>query len=332
MQTKFWQLTTENRAQVFEEAGALIRAGELVAFPTETVYGLGANGLDGRAVGRIYEAKGRPSDNPLILHIANLDEIYPLTSGLSPMAVTLAKKFWPGPMTLVVPKSDIIPEKVTAGLDTVAVRLPVNEDARKFIQAAGVPIAAPSANLSGKPSPTTAADVLTDMDGRIAAIIDGGACDVGLESTVIDTTGAVPTILRPGGITPQMIEEALGKVEIDKGLSDPSQKPKAPGMKYKHYAPKAEMHLCRSEVTMLICVTKDLAAGRRVGVIHTQPIVGCENRVYRSLEELANKLFYYLRDLDRSGVDVIYGLTVPEEGIGLAIMNRMKKSCGGSIL
>lgn len=332
MQTKFWQLTTENRAQVFEEAGALIRAGELVAFPTETVYGLGANGLDGKAVGRIYEAKGRPSDNPLILHIANLDEIYPLTSGLSPMALALAKKFWPGPMTLVVPKSDIIPEEVTAGLDTVAVRLPVNEDARKFIQAAGVPIAAPSANLSGKPSPTTAADVLTDMEGRIAAIIDGGACDVGLESTVIDTTGAVPTILRPGGITPQMIEEALGKVEIDKGLSDPSQKPKAPGMKYKHYAPKAEMHLCRSEVTMLICVTKDLAAGRRVGVIHTQPIVGCENRVYRSLEELANKLFYYLRDLDRSGVDVIYGLTVPEEGIGLAIMNRMKKSCGGSIL
>lgn len=332
MQTKFWQLTTENRAQVFEEAGALIRAGELVAFPTETVYGLGANGLDGKAVGRIYEAKGRPSDNPLILHIANLEEIYPLTSGLSPMALALAKKFWPGPMTLVVPKSDIIPEEVTAGLDTVAVRLPVNEDARKFIQAAGVPIAAPSANLSGKPSPTTAADVLTDMEGRIAAIIDGGACDVGLESTVIDTTGAVPTILRPGGITPQMIEEALGKVEIDKGLSDPSQKPKAPGMKYKHYAPKAEMHLCRSEVTMLICVTKDLAAGRRVGVIHTQPIVGCENRVYRSLEELANKLFYYLRDLDRSGVDVIYGLTVPEEGIGLAIMNRMKKSCGGSIL
>lgn len=332
MQTKFWQLTTENRAQVFEEAGALIRAGELVAFPTETVYGLGANGLDGKAVGRIYEAKGRPSDNPLILHIANLEEIYPLTSGLSPMALALAKKFWPGPMTLVVPKSDIIPEEVTAGLDTVAVRLPVNEDARKFIQAAGVPIAAPSANLSGKPSPTTASDVLTDMDGRIAAIIDGGACDVGLESTVIDTTGAVPTILRPGGITPKMIEEALGKVEIDKGLSDPSQKPKAPGMKYKHYAPKAEMHLCRSEVTMLICVTKDLAAGRRVGIIHTQPIVGCENRVYRSLEELANKLFYYLRDLDRSGVDVIYGLTVPEEGIGLAIMNRMKKSCGGSIL
>lgn len=332
MQTKFWQLTTENRAQVFEEAGALIRAGELVVFPTETVYGLGANGLDGKAVGRIYEAKGRPSDNPLILHIANLEEIYPLTSGLSPMALALARKFWPGPMTLVVPKSDIIPEEVTAGLDTVAVRLPVNEDARKFIQAAGVPIAAPSANLSGKPSPTTAADVLTDMEGRIAAIIDGGACDVGLESTVIDTTGAVPTILRPGGITPQMIEEALGKVEIDKGLSDPSQKPKAPGMKYKHYAPKAEMYLCRSEVTMLICVTKDLAAGRRVGVIHTQPIVGCENRVYRSLEELANKLFYYLRDLDRSGVDVIYGLTVPEEGIGLAIMNRMKKSCGGSIL
>ena len=332
MQTKFWQLTTENRAQVFEEAGALIRDGELVAFPTETVYGLGANGLDGKAVGRIYEAKGRPSDNPLILHIANLEEIYPLTSGLSPMALALAKKFWPGPMTLVVPKSDIIPEEVTAGLDTVAVRLPVNEDARKFIQAAGVPIAAPSANLSGKPSPTTASDVLTDMEGRIAAIIDGGACDVGLESTVIDTTGAVPTILRPGGITPQMIEEALGKVEIDKGLSDPGQKPKAPGMKYKHYAPKAEMHLCRSEVTMLICVTKDLAAGRRVGVIHTQPIVGCENRVYRSLEELANKLFYYLRDLDRSGVDVIYGLTVPEEGIGLAIMNRMKKSCGGSIL
>lgn len=331
MRTEFWDLS-KNSDDAFQKAGALIKAGELVAFPTETVYGLGANGLDSEAVAKIYVAKGRPSDNPLILHIANLQELEPLTSGLSPMVKKLAESFWPGPMTLVVPRSKIVPDIVTAGLETVAVRLPGSEYARKLIAVAGVPIAAPSANISGRPSPTTAAEVKEDMDGKIAAILDGGACDVGLESTVIDTTGTVPVVLRPGGITQEMIKQVMGNVELDKGLVDSNRTPKAPGMKYKHYAPKAAMHLCRTEEILYICAGTALAKALKVGVVAPFLIGGCVNKTYTSLEDLANKLFYFLRDLDRAKVDVIYALAVPEWGLGLAIMNRMKKSCGGSIL
>lgn len=331
MQTKFWDLS-KNSGDAFQEAGALIKAGELVAFPTETVYGLGANGLDSEAVAKIYVAKGRPSDNPIILHIAKLAELNSLTNDLSPMAKKLAENFWPGPMTLVVPRSKIVPDIVTAGLDTVAVRLPDNENARKLIQAAGVPIAAPSANISGRPSPTTAAEVKEDMDGKIAGILDGGTCQVGLESTVIDTTGKVPVVLRPGGITLEMIKQVMGNVELDKGLVDNNKTPKAPGMKYKHYAPTAAMHLCRTEEILYLCAGSALEKALKVGIVAPFAVSGCVNKTYTSLEDLANKLFYFLRDLDRANVDVIYALTVPEWGLGLAIMNRMKKSCGGSIL
>lgn len=331
MQTKFWDLS-KNSGDAFQEAGALIKAGELVAFPTETVYGLGANGLDSEAVAKIYVAKGRPSDNPIILHIAKLAELNSLTNDLSPMAKKLAENFWPGPMTLVVPRSKIVPDIVTAGLDTVAVRLPDNENARNLIQAAGVPIAAPSANISGRPSPTTAAEVKEDMDGKIAGILDGGTCQVGLESTVIDTTGKVPVVLRPGGITLEMIKQVMGNVELDKGLVDNNKTPKAPGMKYKHYAPTAAMHLCRTEEILYLCAGSALEKALKVGIVAPFAVSGCVNKTYTSLEDLANKLFYFLRDLDRANVDVIYALTVPEWGLGLAIMNRMKKSCGGSIL
>ena len=331
MQTKFWDLS-KNSGDAFQEAGALIKAGELVAFPTETVYGLGANGLDSEAVAKIYVAKGRPSDNPIILHIAKLAELNSLTNDLSPMAKKLAENFWPGPMTLVVPRSKIVPDIVTAGLDTVAVRLPDNENARKLIQAAGVPIAAPSANISGRPSPTTAAEVKEDMDGKIAGILDGGTCQVGLESTVIDTTGKVPVVLRPGGITLEMIKQVMGNVELDKGLVDNNKTPKAPGMKYKHYAPTAAMNLCRTEEILYLCAGSALEKALKVGIVAPFAVSGCVNKTYTSLEDLANKLFYFLRDLDRANVDVIYALTVPEWGLGLAIMNRMKKSCGGSIL
>lgn len=331
MQTKFWDLS-KNSGDAFQEAGALIKAGELVAFPTETVYGLGANGLDSEAVAKIYVAKGRPSDNPIILHIAKLAELNSLTNDLSPMAKKLAENFWPGPMTLVVPRSKIVPDIVTAGLDTVAVRLPDNENARNLIQAAGVPIAAPSANISGRPSPTTAAEVKEDMDGKIAGILDGGTCQVGLESTVIDTTGKVPVVLRPGGITLEMIKQVMGNVELDKGLVDNNKTPKAPGMKYKHYAPTAAMHLCRTEEILYLCAGSALEKALKVGIVAPFAVSGCVNKTYTSLEDLANKLFYFLRGLDRANVDVIYALTVPEWGLGLAIMNRMKKSCGGSIL
>lgn len=333
METKFWQLHSENDEAIFKQAGALLRDGELVAFPTETVYGLGANGLDGRAVRRIYEAKGRPSDNPLILHIADISEIYALTENLNDIALKLAKNFWPGPMTLVVPKSKIIPDEVSAGLPTVAVRFPVNKDAQRLIKAAGVPVAAPSANLSGKPSPTTAQDVMEDMDGKIAAVLDGGKCAVGLESTIIDTTGAVATILRPGQITPEMIAKVLGAVELDGVIKgDETAVPKAPGMKYRHYAPQAPMYLCRNMLVLDRNIQQALAKNLKVGVIATQAYSNCANKVFLSVEDLANKLFYYLRDLDRAGVDVIYAETVSEDGLGLAVMNRMRKAAGNQIL
>ena len=197
----------------------LIREGELVGFPTETVYGLGANALDARAVAKIFEAKGRPQDNPLITHVACVEEIPPLVRAIPAAARKLMEAFWPGPMTLILPKADCIPDAVSAGLDTVGIRLPANADARRLIRAAGCPIAAPSANRSGRPSPTTALHVLEDMDGRIPLILDGGACQVGVESSVIDATGEVPVILRPGGITPEMVERVLGHVRVDEHVA-----------------------------------------------------------------------------------------------------------------
>lgn len=333
LETKYWQLNSGDVTAAFAEAGALIRQGELVAFPTETVYGLGANGLDGSAVKKIYLAKGRPGDNPLILHIADLGQLAPLASELTPMARMLAERFWPGPLTLVVKKSALIPDEVSAGLDTVAVRFPSNEYARALIRAAGVPVAAPSANISGRPSPTNAFDVQEDMAGRIAGILDGGPCQVGLESTVVDTMGEFPVILRPGGITREMLQDLMGRVDLDPALAGESAAvPRAPGMKYKHYAPKAPMYLCRSQEILQQAVRTALAEGKKVGVVAPLAVTGCISQVYRDLPELANGLFYYLRELDRKAVDVIYGLTVPEEGLGLAIMNRMRKSAGGKII
>ena len=221
----------------------LIREGELVGFPTETVYGLGANALDARAVAKIFEAKGRPQDNPLITHVACVEEIPPLVRAIPAAARKLMEAFWPGPMTLILPKADCIPDAVSAGLDTVGIRLPANADARRLIRASGCPIAAPSANRSGRPSPTTALHVLEDMDGRIPLILDGGACQVGVESSVIDATGEVPVILRPGGITPEMVERVLGHVRVDEHVMSPLREgdvARSPGMKYKHYAPKAK--------------------------------------------------------------------------------------------
>ena len=218
----------------------LIREGELVGFPTETVYGLGANALDAEAVVKIFEAKGRPQDNPLITHVSCVEEIPPLVRAIPAAAKKLMEAFWPGPMTLILPKADCIPNAVSAGLDTVGIRLPSNADARALIRAAGRPIAAPSANRSGRPSPTTALHVLEDMDGRIPLILDGGACQVGVESSVIDATGDVPVILRPGGITPEMVERVLGHVRVDEHVMSPLREgdvARSPGMKYKHYAP-----------------------------------------------------------------------------------------------
>ncbi len=346
MQTCYWKLqNNEQDAETMAKAAAFIKAGEVVAFPTETVYGLGADGLNSEAVAKIFAAKGRPNDNPLILHIADVKDIEPLTTGLNENAKALMKAFWPGPLTLVINKSEIVPDAVSAGLSTVAVRFPANKFAQQLIKACGCPVAAPSANISGRPSPTNAQDVWEDMQGKVAAVLDGGNCGIGLESTVVDTTEPVPVILRPGGITYEMLTEVLGAVEIDPALQgDANYKPKAPGMKYRHYAPKSAMYLLEGEAAKCLqqFTVNALKAGKRVGVLCSSATAeallknASENLLVapwgESLEELAANLFYLLRDFDRTMPDVILAEGASESGIGLAVMNRMRKAAGYQIV
>lgn len=346
MQTSYWKLQENcDNKEIMQQAAALIKKGEVVSFPTETVYGLGADGLNPKAVAKIFAAKGRPNDNPLILHIARKEDIAQLTTGLNANAKKLMEHFWPGPLTMVVNKSAIVPDAVSAGLPTVAVRFPSNKFAQDFIRACNCPIAAPSANISGRPSPTNAQDVLEDMQGKIAAILDGGSCGIGLESTVVDTTEPVPTILRPGGITYEMLTEVLGAVEIDPALQgDKNFKPKAPGMKYRHYAPKAPVYLfegnARSE--LLNIIKRALAKNMHVGVLCGRNLEAQLKKLQAaklqvscwgdSKEALAADLFYLLRDFDRTKPDVILAEGVDEEGIGLAIMNRLRKAAGYQLI
>ena len=328
-----------------EKAAKIIRDGGLVAFPTETVYGLGADAMNADAVGRIYEAKGRPSDNPMIVHISRASDIGQLTRMLSPQIVEIIDNFWPGPLTIVVKKRPEVPDRTTGGLDTVAVRLPDSQVARDLISASCCPIAAPSANLSGGPSPTRAKDVIADMMGRVDAIIEGDDCRVGIESTVLDLSGEVPTILRPGIITADTIEAALGKeVKYDASLTDAAKhvqldpangvgeadfQPKSPGMKYKHYAPKADMLIVegerskvRAEIERLKTMNEKL--GNSVGVILFEE---------KAFLEAAHDFFARLRDLDSEGVDMILaGALSDSDGVGFAVMNRMLKSAGYNIV
>lgn len=357
------------------EAGRIIADGGLVAFPTETVYGLGANALDEEAVARVYEAKGRPSDNPMIVHIARASDIGQLTRFLNPTIVNLIETFWPGPLTLVVKKKDIVPYRTTGGLETVAVRMPDSPIARALINYADVPIAAPSANISGRPSPTRTEDVVADLDGKVDAIIDGPDCRVGIESTVLDVTGEVPTVLRPGIITPEQIEAAIGKrvalhpsllERPDGGGADPQKAAAAgeaggsaenlvrygeadpdsdcadgpkvtsgdfvarsPGMKYKHYAPKADMLIVegergdvQQEIERLKALNESL--GNKVGVLLFEE---------QAFIEAAHDFFARLRDLDREGVDLILaGALSDRNSVGFAVMNRMLKSAGYNIV
>ncbi|MDD4084507.1 MAG: threonylcarbamoyl-AMP synthase [Acholeplasmataceae bacterium] len=345
MKTQLWRLAgNEEDGRKLREAAALLRNGEVVAFPTETVYGLGANGLDADAVRRIFAAKGRPADNPLILHIAEKNEIKDLASGLTPNAIALAEAFWPGPLTLVIKSSGVVPDEVTAGLDTVAVRMPNHEVARELIRLAGCPLAAPSANKSGRPSPTKAQDVLEDMDGLIAGILDGGGCAIGVESTVVDTTLPVPMILRPGGITREMLEEVVGAVGLDPALeSDKEAVPRAPGMKYRHYAPKAPMYLLvgrDADIHLARLAQLLTSRGVKVGIVTDEkdafaalPEGLAEVKTYGGLlPVLAGKLYQWLREFDRAGVAVILAKGVPENGLGLAVMNRLRKAAGNNVL
>lgn len=321
-----------------DEAAAMLASGGLVAFPTETVYGLGANALDPKAVAKIYEAKGRPSDNPLIVHIARASNIGELTPLLTPKIIRLIDNFWPGPLTVVLPKKPNIPDITTGGLDTVAIRMPDDPVALELIKKAGCPVAAPSANISGRPSPTKGEHVIADLDGKVDAILIGNDCRVGIESTVLDMTGDTPMILRPGIITAENIEAAIGgKVLMDPALNqrhdsgDSSEEnlvPRAPGMKYTHYAPKADMTIIegqrdrvKSEIERLKGLNERL--GLKVGVILFEE---------KAFIEAAHEFFANLRDMDDEGVDLILaGALSEQDGVGFAVMNRMLKSAGYKI-
>ena len=323
------------------KAGALLREGAVVAIPTETVYGLAANALDEAAVLRIFEAKGRPQDNPLIVHISALEQLDGLAEEISPAVYQMAEHFWPGPLTMVVKKAAVIPDRTSAGLDTVGIRMPSHPVARAIIDAAGVPLAAPSANTSGKPSPTTARDVLDDMNGKIPAIVDGGACTVGVESTVVDMTGDYPQILRPGAITEEMIREAMGAVSTDRAalesLSDDA-KVRSPGMKYRHYAPKAPVILYEGAPWDTYCALLEELDTPRTGVICFEEFLPAvkerRSRLVYSLgyswdhAEHARRLFALLRKFDRTQAQRILVQCPRTMGANAGTVNRLRKAAG----
>ncbi|MCC2471816.1 L-threonylcarbamoyladenylate synthase [Bacillus pacificus] len=323
-----------------QEAAKLLRENEAIAFPTETVYGLGANAMNDEAIAKIFEAKGRPSDNPLIVHIGTKSQLDGIVKEIPPVAEKLMEHFWPGPLTIILPRKEGISEKVTAGLNTVGVRMPDHPVALALIEEANVPVAAPSANRSGRPSPTLASHVYEDLNEKIAGIVDGGATGVGVESTVIDCTSAVPTILRPGGITKEQLESVIGTVSLDPALKDEKEKPKSPGMKYTHYAPKAPLSIVegsREFIQRLADEKKE--EGFKVGVLTTEEYQHVYNAdvvlscgVRSDLASVATKLYDVLRTFDASEVDVIFSESFPNEGIGNAIMNRLTKAAGHQII
>ena len=323
------------------QAGRLLAGGEVVGIPTETVYGLAANALDEAAVAKIFAAKGRPQDNPLIIHISALEQLEDLAEEISPAVWQMAEHFWPGPLTMVVKKKDIVPDRTSAGLDTVGIRMPSHPVARAIIDAAGVPLAAPSANTSGKPSPTTARDVLDDMNGKIPAIVDGGACTVGVESTVVDMTGEFPQILRPGAITEEMIREAMGAVSTDRatleGLSDDA-KVRSPGMKYRHYAPKAPVILLEGAPEDTYLALLEQMQQPWTGVIcfeeYLPAIKESKSRLVYSLgyswdhAEHARRLFALLRKFDRTQAKRIVVQCPRTMGANAGTVNRLRKAAG----
>ena len=337
---------TDTEEQALKQAGEILQQGGLVAFPTETVYGLGGDALNPESSRKIYAAKGRPSDNPLIVHVSKFEDIYPIVKEVSEEAVKIAKAFWPGPLTVIFPKSDKVPVETTGGLDTVAVRMPSHPVARKLIEYSGGYVAAPSANSSGKPSPTVAKYVVEDMTGKIEAIIDGGEVGIGLESTIIDLTVSPPQILRPGFVTRQMLEEVLGQVDVDITIldADSGQAPKAPGMKYRHYAPKGELVIVKGEPEEVVAyinarAAKDAAAGEKVGVICTEEYAAAYKAdtvkcVGSRLDEdsIARHLYTCLREFDDENVTGIYSECFTAEGFGQAIMNRLLKAAGHKVI
>jgi len=339
LQTEVIRIERNNiNAQIMQKAGSILKSGGLVAFPTETVYGLGADALNTEAAEKIYAAKGRPSDNPLIIHIADMGHLDKIVKYVPDEAKKLADAFWPGPLTMILNKSACVPYGTTGGLDTVAVRMPSDKIAQELIRRGGGYVAAPSANISGRPSPTTAQHVYEDMNGRIPLILDGGAVEIGLESTIVDLTADVPVILRPGYISLAMVQAILGRAEMDRGLiaDDSGIRPKAPGMKYRHYAPKAELKIIEGPIDRVISYINQRADGsRRIGIICTEetreayPHGDIKSIGSRKNElSIANHLFEVLREFDEDGVEAIYSESFEAPGLGQAIMNRLLKAAG----
>lgn len=335
MQTEVINIEAEyDRA--LSESARLIKDGQVVAIPTETVYGLAANALDENAVKKIYIAKGRPSDNPLIVHISDISELSPLVSEIPEKVKTMAEKFWPGPLTMIMKKNDVIPSVTSGGLDTVAVRMPESEYARAIIKACGVPLAAPSANLSGSPSPTNAKYVFDDMNGRIPLIIDGGKSKIGVESTVITFATDIPTVLRPGGVTVEEIRNTIGEVNVDDAVLHElknGEKAASPGMKYKHYAPRADITILKGSLEQFIEYTsgKDFFA-----LVFEGEEKYFENAVTygKPLDAVseANRLFDALRELDEKGAKIVFARCPELHGVGLAVYNRLIRSAGFNII
>jgi len=319
------------------QVAKLLRENEAVAFPTETVYGLGANAKSDEAVKKIFEAKGRPSDNPLIIHVSNREQVKEFVDHIPKHAEKLMEKFWPGPLTIIFQlKEGTLSKLATAQLSTVAIRMPSHPIARAIIEAAQLPIAAPSANRSGKPSPTNAEHVYDDLQGRVAAIVDGGETGVGVESTVLDCTVDIPMILRPGGITKEQMEEMIGEVHVDPALQLENEKPKSPGMKYKHYAPNAPLTILDGSYSWIQQkINESRAKGLKVGLLTTEEnekkweadvVLACGRK--QDLSTVASKLYHSLRTFNDYDVDIIYSEVFPNEGIGEAIMNRLMKAAG----
>ncbi|MEN3005677.1 L-threonylcarbamoyladenylate synthase [Dehalobacterium formicoaceticum] len=348
MQTEYIKLDPEHMDKAALKKGALLlRQGEVVAFPTETVYGLGANALDPAGVDKIFLAKGRPGDNPLIVHVAHPGQLKSLVTEIPPGAYALMERFWPGPLTLIFPKSSLVPSNVTGGLNTVALRMPKHPIALALLQEAGVPVAAPSANLSGKPSPTVGEHVWTDLMGKIPLILDGGETQYGVESTVLDLTATPPMILRPGGVTLEEIQEVIGEVRQDPALKE-NQPPRSPGMKYTHYAPEAEvliMEGSEQEITSLIVnhYQRLVKTGQKIALLVSEETAQeLEHQLVpdyleilgprKNLSLVAHRLFSALRHADLHSVDLILIEAFSDQGLGAAVMNRMRKAAGNKVL
>lgn len=343
MNTKIVSVSSENvDMKAIEEAGKIIKNGGLVAFPTETVYGLGGDGLNPESSNKIYAAKGRPSDNPLIIHICRIEDLEKIVKCVPEKAKKVIDAFWPGPLTMIFEKRDCVPRETTGGLDTVAVRFPIHETALKFIEAAGGFVAAPSANLSGRPSPTLAKYVCEDLNGRVDMIIDGGNIPIGVESTIVDMTSEIPMILRPGYVTKEMLEEVVGEVKVDPTILDINckERPKAPGMRYRHYAPKADMTVVRGEDECVIAKILEMGQNIEGCVVlsvseHIDEYKGMTVKDVGSKEDslqIASNLYKVLRECDDEGVKIILSESFSNQGIGAAVMNRLIKAAGHQIL